>query len=324
MRCVSVVFTEIYKYLKCKNVKHIAYSNAKKNVLFNEKMPNLNVRSNLFLLFKRYINLSLSNSEKFIFHSTYYRYCKSKNAINVTTLHDFTYEYFRKDLISILHKIQKRNAVKHSKAVICISNNTKNDLLKFYPKYNGVIKVIYNGYDNENYYKLDNVEKKKIILFVGARNSYKRFDFAIDLLTKLDDMKFIIIGGGELTKNEEKILNTKLNNRWEKCSYLSENELCKLYNEATFLCYPSEYEGFGIPVLEAQACGCPVICQKKSSIPEVANDAAIYIDSEDYNSSVNIIKNVLNNKEIYSKLVDEGLKNVQKKQNRFIQNFMYN
>ena len=255
--------------------------------------------------------MTFSEKLPFIFHSSLYRYCKNKNAINITTVHDFTYEYYRKDLKSNLHKIQKKNAVMHSDGVICISENTKKDLLKFYPKYKGKIKVIYNGYSTQKYFCETNIEKTKNVLFVGARTDYKRFDFAIDIISHLPDYKLIIIGGGQLSEAEKIILEKKIPNQYEKAGYLSDEALRKLYNSAFCLLYPSEYEGFGIPVIEAQACGCPVVCQAKSCIPEVAEKSAIYIDSSDLNKSVNEIKQLLDS-DFYNEKVQLGLQNVKR------------
>ena len=200
----------------------------------------------------------------------------------------------------------------HSDGVICISENTKKDLEKFYPQYKGIIKVIYNGYNTEQFFYEPNIEKTKKILFVGARTGYKRFDYAVELCSKLEDYEFVIVGGGDLSESEKKLLEEKIENKYVKMNYLTDIELRKLYNSAFCLLYPSEYEGFGIPVIEAQACGCPIICQKKSSIPEVANDAAIYIDSNSIDKSVELIKQ-LENDAFYSQIVAKGIKNA----NRF-------
>ena len=136
----SVYWTENVKRIK-ENVEHYAYDSATENFFYNEdNLPNLHKWSSKFLIFKRYFNLRFKDKkEPFIFHSSLYRLCKNKNALNITTVHDFTYEYYRKDLKSNLHKWQKKNAVMHSDGVICISENTKQDLLKFYLKFKGRI-----------------------------------------------------------------------------------------------------------------------------------------------------------------------------------------
>lgn len=309
----SVYWTENIKRLNSLNIKHYCYDNADSNFLYDENnLPNLTKWSSRFLVLKRYLNLKFPNeTEPFIFHSSMYRTCKNQNAVNITTIHDFTYEYFRRDLKSNLHKIQKKHAVMHSAGVICISENTKQDLLKFYPNYRGKIKVIHNGYNTEKYFHDPEIEKTKNILFVGARTDYKRFDLAVEIVKRLLDCKLIIIGGGELTCDEEKLLKQGLQNRYEKMSYVSDDDLNRLYNGAFFLCYPSEYEGFGIPLIEAQACGCPVVCQEKSSIPEVVGNTAVFINSQNIEMSMHKIKQ-LYDKNFYLNIQKRGFENIKR------------
>lgn len=308
---ISVVFTELYKRIK-DNTFHYLYDNANENLFYDENLfTNKKILNSSFLPLKRYLNPVVQKDEPFIFHSTYYRTCKNKNAVNITTVHDFTYEYYRKDIKSNLHKMQKKNAVMNSDGVICISENTKNDLFKFYPNYKGKIKVIYNGYNSENYFYKPEIKKAKGVLFVGARTDYKRFDIAVDICKELKDTKLLIVGGGNLTESENSLLNSKLSGRFEKLGFLSDEELCDLYNVAFFLCYPSEYEGFGIPILEAQACGCPIVCQKKSSVPEVAADAGVYIDSDDLEKSIGVIKKLYDSV-FYESVKNKGLENVKR------------
>ncbi len=309
---VSVVFTEIYKYLNCKDVLHLVYDDAQKNVFFDTGLlNNIKYKSSCFLLLKRYLNLNVKSKKKYIFHSSYYRYSKNKNAINITTVHDFTYELFRKDLKSNLHKIQKKNAVMHSDGVICISENTKKDLYKYYPNYKGQVRVIYHGYDNKTFNYRNNNQRTKNVLFVGSRANYKGFDFTINLISKLPSLRLKIIGGGTLSEIEKRKLDTLLPQRYEYLGFVSNENLANLYNESFALFYPSEYEGFGFPIIEAQACGCPVICQAKSCIPEVSGDKCIYVDSSDFNKSILEIKK-LENMEFYKNLQNEGLQNVKR------------
>lgn len=293
--------------------KRLVYIGRDKNIFYKQRNNELSIKSKT--LFERYKNVRVKNIDNFsfIFHSSYYRYCKNKNAINITTVHDFTYELFRKDLKSNFHKIQKKNAVMHSDGVICISENTKRDLYKYYPNYKGKIQVIYHGYDSNLYnYSGFGIDKRtKNVLFVGSRTSYKCFDFTVKLLNKLPQLNLKIIGGGDLSDTEAQLLEEMTPNRYEKIGFVSNEDLAKLYNESFALFYPSEYEGFGFPVIEAQACGCPVICQKKSSIPEVSGDKCIYVDSFDLNKSVDAIKRLFE-PDYFGELQKAGLENVRR------------
>ena len=290
-------------------VRRLVYNNCAENIFYTKHGNEMKSSANLF--FERYRNVKLSEKAPFIFHSSYYRYCKNKSAVNITTVHDFTYELFRTDLKSILHKIQKKNAVMHSDGVICISENTKRDLYKYYPNYKGKVKVIYHGYDDKIFYFAGVKERTNNVLFVGSRVGYKAFDFTVRLLSEIQSLNLKIIGGGDLSESEKSLLDSTIPDRYEKLSFVSNEELATLYNESFALMYPSEYEGFGFPVIEAQACGCPVICQKKSSIPEVSGDKCVYVDSASFENSVTEIKRLFVPL-YYEEVQKAGLENVKR------------
>jgi mannosyltransferase len=290
----------------------IVYDSAIKNHVYNKSLlKDSIVKSSRLLLIKRFISLKINKwkDEPFLFHSSYYRYSRNKNAYNITTIHDFTNEIYGRGILAYIRKIRKRKAVAHSKGVICISKNTLNDFKKFYPNYQGLLKVVYNGYDDQSYYMVKGVSKENIILFVGARTDYKRFDLAVKIVCKFTKFQLVIIGGGNLCDSEVELLEKNLKNRYKKYDYVNNDMLRVLYNQAFFLCYPSEYEGFGIPIIEAQACGCPVVCQKKSCIPEIGGNAVVYFsENEIEDETCEIYK--LSNPDYYTKKVEEGLLNV--------------
>jgi mannosyltransferase len=145
------------------------------------------------ILFERVKNIDIREKNPFIFHSSYYRYCKNKNAINITTVHDFIYEFFRHDLKSIIHKIQKKTAIEKSKAIIFNSENTKKDFMTFFPTFKGIKKVIYLGL-SEDYYHI-NLVRKNVVIYIGGRTGYKNFFYAIEILKKLPHYILQIIGG---------------------------------------------------------------------------------------------------------------------------------
>lgn len=290
---------------------HIRYENAQENIfatLINGH--DYDIRSAKGLQFKRYFNLELKEQKPFIFHSSYFRYCKNPNAINITNVYDYIYEYYRHDLKSVIHKVQKRMAVLHSDGIICISESTKRDLEKFCPNYNGIIKVIYCGYDRQTYF-YEKFPKEKYVLCVGGRKGHKRFDYTIEILKRLPDCKLLLVGGGPVTESERILLENAIPNRYEKVGYLNNNELRHLYNKAFFLSYCSDYEGFGIPPIEAQACGCPVVCQAVSSLPEVVGNTAIFFDPNDISKTMQNI-NRMYDIDFYQKIVNEGLENVKR------------
>lgn len=307
----SVYWSEIIRPTLDK-ATHYVYDSAKDNIFYRQlNIANEHLLSSKNLLIKRFVNPMYKIKTPYIFHSSYFRYSRDKKVINITTVHDFTVEKFGHGLHSLAHILQQNNAVKHSKGVICVSENTKNDFQHYYPWYKGEVIAIPNGYDNNTYYFEPEIKKTKEILFVGARSDYKRFDLAVEIVSALADCKLIIVGGGNLSDKEKQLLDSNLPGRYEKKGFIDNNELRQLYNSSFFLCYPSEYEGFGIPLLEAQACGCPVICQPKSSIPEVVNNSALFIDSSDMKKTIETVK-LLYDQSIYTDYQNRGLENVKR------------
>ncbi len=291
---------------------HITYTDAEKNISYKRyKNHRYIMCSNHFIFIKRYLNLNIKSREKYIFHSSYFRASKNKMALNVTTVHDFIYEYYYRNVKALPHKWQKRYAVMNSDAVICVSENTKKDLKKFYPDYKGLIKVIHNGYKEDVYQYRGNLEREKIILYVGSRAFYKRFDLAIELMKMVKGYQFVIVGGGDLTNVEKNMLKSLPKGSYKKEGYLTDDELSELYNKAYFLCYPSEYEGFGIPPVEAQACGCIPICQKKSSLVEVLNGTGIELDTDHLENTAQKIFQCLD-MNVLEKLQKEGRENAKR------------
>lgn len=227
--------------------------------------------------------------EKHIFHSSYYRYSNSITSINVTTVHDFTYEYFVRGPRLWVHRWQKALAVEKSQGIICVSENTKKNLLDFYPWVNpNLVTVIHNGV-SDAFFPVEAPGKALIegigfgfevpyLLFVGDRSAYKNFDAFTSLADFFPNMDLVVIGGKPFTDKE--LLQLKpLGKRLHHFIGVSSERLNLFYNAAYCLVYPSSYEGFGLPILEAMKAGCPVVSTNLSSIPEVALDAALLVDS---------------------------------------------
>lgn len=227
----------------------------------------------------RYLSPRIKIDVPTIFHSSYYRTVSNKLARNITTVHDFTYELFYNGFRKKIHSWQKFKAIKSSDIVVCISQNTARDLVKFCPSINPQkIRIIYNGV-SEEYYPINQADdySKDSILFVGARSGYKNFNYTVDSIA--DTNYKLVICGSPLLDSEIKYLNLKLGRaRYKYLGRVSNQELNRLYNSVLCLAYPSSYEGFGIPVLEAQRAKCPVIALNSSSIPEVMGDKSFLLN----------------------------------------------
>ena len=304
---ISVVWNELLKRaINDKNVNSSFIDFNGINLLRQElEIPsNSIIKNNLGkypINIQRYINPKINN-QKGIFHSSYYRTVNKLNINNITTVHDFTYEYFFHGLPKKIHQIQKGYAIKNSEKIICISQNTKIDLLKFYPKIKeDQVVVVYNGVSEDyfpiekglkyNLYEFIPFHAKEYILFVGDRSSeYKNFKMLVEACS-IVNFPLVIVGGGSLNRNEHAYLEQNLGrNRYIQLSQISNEILNILYNYAAFFVYPSVYEGFGIPIIEAQKAGCPVISSNQSSIPEVAGNGAYLIKNISSEKIAEIIK----------------------------------
>ncbi len=288
-----------YRLLKSSyNVKFIERRNSKNLYRIELNTINNNVIRGIYfpLLIDRFLNIHTTLKEKFIFHSSYNRITKNINAIQVLTIHDLIHEKFYTGLRRHLHVYQKKIAIKNASHIITVSENTKKDLLSFYPSIKEEhITVIYNGVSdqftclqeiNENY-----------ILYIGSREKYKNFKTIVQLLSTFKEFKLVIVGS-KLTIEETEHLNIFLKDRWEIYTGLSNDDLNILYNKAFALLYPSSYEGFGIPLLEAMRAGCPFIALNNSSIPEVAGEAGILLDKLTIDSLSTAFADIKLNREV--------------------------
>ncbi len=288
----SVVWSEHISRLLNDNrfdAAFVEFDNARNNAFRKELLLPQNKiisKSSLFLSIKRYFDLNSRMAVPYIFHSSHYRIDNCKYARNVTTVHDFVYEYYVHGLRKAIHSKQKWNAIRKADRVICISESTKKDLMHFLPDVKeDKIVVIYNGVD-EQYHPIIESEylfdlpfsSKEYIVYVGNRHtSYKNFNIAVDVCKELRK-PLILIGGETLSENEKRELDELLGKEhYSSMKGVSNKKLNEIYNRSFAVLYPSLYEGFGIPVIEAQKAGAPVICFKTSSIQEVAGNTDLCI-----------------------------------------------
>jgi glycosyltransferase involved in cell wall biosynthesis len=242
--------------------------------------------------------LIYKSKEHFIFHSSYYRGLKgSPNVTEITTVHDFIHDYCFPPLRRKLHNAIKYPAIKRSSGIICISRNTYKDLLKFCPpSKKQKIEIIYNGVSNA-YYVLEDKDKlilkryglqpeRPYLLFIGSRAPYKNFNLAAELLKQLPGYDFVIVGS-PFTIKEVNLIGAELLKRTHLFTDLEDYKLNVLYNFAHALIYPSDYEGFGIPVIEAMKAGCPVLALNHSSIAEIAAGNALLFNDK----KIDVFKN---------------------------------
>ena len=144
------------------------------------------------------------------------------------------------------------------------------------------------------------------ILFVGRRNGYKRFDLVVEAVSKIKNLTLSIVGE-ELSANELKILDDSLQGRWKAFNNIDSSKLRELYESSFAFIFPSDYEGFGLPLIESMACGCPVISSSLSSLPEIGGGAALYAKTQNSESYFNQLLSLKNSEELRVDMIKLGL-----------------
>ncbi len=219
---------------------------------------------------------------------------------------------------------EKHHGVHHASAYISISENTAQDLIKFFPKITrdkikvahcGVESIFTPANDKEiQQFKVKYNLNYPYFLIVGERfgfNGYKNVMYFLEAFNRMPDnsnLAIVFTGGKE--KLEAELLQL-VEGVETNVLQLSDAELRAAYSGAIALVYPSRYEGFGLPILEAMACACPVITCRNSSIPEVAAEAALYVGESDIDELVQALHQV-QNLEVRSSLIVSGLAQAKK------------
>lgn len=147
------------------------------------------------------------------------------------------------------------------------------------------------------------------LLFVGSLEPRKNIDILIEAMGKLKNEIPLVLVGWSAWGNKEwmdKIASKGLSSRVFVTGHLPDADLKGIYSGATALIYPSLYEGFGLPILEAMACGCPVICSNVASMPEVAGDAALFIDPSNSDDLTGAIETLLQDSELRNRMINKG------------------
>ena len=238
-------------------------------------------------------------------------FCKSKTKL-ILTVHDLIplifpqYHNLRRN---IYFRLFLKPALTRADKIIAVSNNTKADLIKYFHLSEAKIKVIHLGVDN----KFKPTINKEILikynlptdylLFVGTLEPRKNLERLIQAYNSLHiTQKLVIVG--KKGWDYKKLLKHK---NIQFTDYVEEKDLPAIYSQAKLFIYPSLYEGFGLPVLEAMACGCPTITSNLSSLPEVAGDAALLINPYSVQDIARAINKLLNNSQLRLELSRKGL-----------------
>lgn len=248
-----------------------------------------------------------------IVHPTYYNpyLLKRKHGRIVITVYDMIHELFS-DMFPEGDKTSgdKKKMIYGADHIIAISQSTKNDILKLYPDISpDKITVIYIG--SNMIKKVDKTDfdlPEKFILFVGNRGLYKNFTKFFNgikpILIKDAEMNLVCLGGGAFNDEEKDLISEVATQVKQRNAY--DEELAYAYSKAKCFVFPSLYEGFGIPTLEAFNCDCPVLLSNTSSMPEVGGDAAVYFDPYDEQDIYNKVTRVLSDEQLQTNMILKG------------------
>lgn len=274
----------------------------------------------------------LLNREKLdvFFTPTHYapRICPMPSVISIMDVSYLLYpEYFTKhDLWQL--KNWTNYSAKNAKKIVVISESTKKDVIKFYEKKENDVIVCYPGYDKK-YTKIEDagginsVKKKydiegKYLIAVGTLQPRKNYEKLVKVFVRLKKLggceKLVIVGkyGWLYDSLFDGVKKLNIEHDVIFTGYVPDRDIVYLLNGAKAYVLASFYEGFGIPVLEAQACGVPVVVSRVSSIPEVAGEAAFYFDPKNEDDMFEKINQVLTVEDLREKLRQKGLENVRR------------
>ncbi|WP_017259308.1 glycosyltransferase family 4 protein [Pedobacter arcticus] len=250
-----------------------------------------------------------------VFHPTYYDpyFIKQLKKPMVTTIHDMTYErlpeyFWVQDPLTS----QKRISAQRADKIIAISETTKRDLLTYLEVDERKVEVIYHGIDIDSPLALEEVKNlpNEYLFFVGDRGGYKNFYLMLDafaiLSKKHPNLNLVLSGGGKLVGADVEIINRlKLNTKVHH-HQVNDAQLNYLYKNALLFIYPSLYEGFGLPILEAFRANCPILLSDTDCFLEIAQDAAAFFNRYSLEDLMLQIDELISHESLRKNLVEKG------------------
>ena len=271
------------------------------------------IEKKIYALNRYYSNYCISANKFDLFHPTYYNtyFLSRLRKPYILTVHDLIYFKFDDAFFKFKSSPTKEymeNAIKNANRIIAISENTKKDLIEILNIDHEKIDVIYHGY-NKTIYGKTSKNYGKYILFVGQRSLYKNFiTFAKavgKLLNREKDIKVVCVGSPFNNEETANLAGLGILNQSIAIN-VDDVTLNDLYANALVFVYPSLYEGFGMPILEAFANNCPVCLSNASCFPEIAGNAGVFFDPKDHDSILNAIEKVIYDNDFAQEIIKAG------------------
>lgn len=252
----------------------------------------------------------------------------------IVTVHDLHYLHFKDSVAEcrqeipafrrFFFRVKMPHILRRSAAIIAVSEATKMDIVKTFDISPEKVHVVYNGYDSGKFhYSVDptpvlkrlDISVGKYFLFVGSILRHKNIVRLVQAFARQDtSMSLVIAGSCKDLGCLKEVMNASAGlwaGRVRFLEYVSDDDLPSLYSGAVAFVLPSLHEGFGVPIIEAMACGTPVITSNCSAMPEVAGDAALLVDPYSVESIAHAMRELLSNPSLVKKLKVAGLERVQ-------------
>ncbi|OGU23158.1 MAG: hypothetical protein A2X85_13385 [Geobacteraceae bacterium GWF2_54_21] len=250
----------------------------------------------------------------------------------IITVHDLHYQHFDSSISDCrneisrfrtkLYKYKMPHILEHSVAVVAVSESTKQDIVVSFGINPDKIHVIYNGYDEFRFHAIENtqptldryvLQSGNYFLFVGSILKHKNIVRLVQAFARLETEAILVLAGA--CKDADYLEDIKkaaadlgiLETRLRYLEYVSDDDLPFLYNGAISFVLPSLHEGFGVPIIEAMACGTPVITSNCSAMPEIAGDAALLVDPTSVESIAAAMQEILDHPQRAEVLRSAGL-----------------
>lgn len=241
----------------------------------------------------------------------------------VVTIHDLAFKYFPQSYSAFERRYQNFStgvSVAKAKRVIVPSLATLNDLIKYYPAAKPKAHVIAHGYDKQLFKRADSKDSSPqnvpYILYVGRIEEKKNIRLLLDAFQLISKerkkINLVLAGrngyGFEIIQDKIKSLPSEVRNRIFQPGHLPSYDMIRYIQHAEIFAFPSLYEGFGLSVLEAMACGLPVVCSNNSALPEITGEAAILLPPVNALAWASAFSRILNTSELAEKMRLAALK----------------
>lgn len=269
--------------------------------------------------------LVLNKYKKYIFHSPSFAsspFIKIKSYITIHDLNHVALPQYYSKIKQYYYKFAVKPFAKKCEKIFTVSEFSKGEIIKWLNCAEEKVVVTYSGIDDkfqriENERLLNETKKKyllpdKFVLYIGNLKKHKNVETLVKAMSKVDNNTKLVINGKTNESISQLINKNNLKDRVRFIGYVDDKDLPAIYSLAEVFVFPSFYEGFGLPPLEAMSCGCPTIVSNTSSLPGVVGNAAILVEPKDEVEFANNINNVINEDTKRLKLIELGYLNAKK------------